>query len=107
MIYVLATIQIAEGRRADFVQIFGANVSNVLAEEGCIEYEPTVDLGTDLASQPDVRPDVVVVVEKWESMEALEAHLVAPHMLEYRKKVKEMVVGASLQILEPAALAPR
>lgn len=102
MIYVLATIQIAEGKRSDFVEIFRANVPNVLGEEGCLEYEPTIDLETDIAAQPDARPDVVVVVEKWESIEALEAHLVAPHMLEYRKKVKDMVAGASLQILEPA-----
>ena len=46
--------------------------------------------------------NVVTVVEKWASVEALEAHLMAPHMLEYRKRVKPMVVGTSLEILEPA-----
>ncbi|MBP89001.1 MAG: antibiotic biosynthesis monooxygenase [Planctomycetaceae bacterium] len=102
MIYVLATIEIADGKRAEFVKIFRDNVANVLAEEGCIEYEPTIDVDTDIAAQPDVRPNVVTVVEKWESFDALEAHLIAPHMLEYRKKVKDLVAGASLQILEPA-----
>ena len=33
---------------------------------------------------------------------ALEAHLVAPHMGPYRAKVKPIVVGTQLQILEPA-----
>ncbi len=102
MIYVVATIEVAAGRKADFVEALRANVPNVLAEDGCIEYEPTVDLDTEIAAQADARPDVVTVVEKWESLEALQAHLVAPHMLAYRQQVKDMVAGVSLQILEPA-----
>jgi len=102
MIYVLATVEIADGKRAEFVKAFRDNVANVLNEQGCIEYEPAVDVETDISAQPDARPNVVTVVEKWESLEALEAHLIAPHMLEYRKKVQDLVVGVSLQILEPA-----
>jgi quinol monooxygenase YgiN len=49
-----------------------------------------------------VRPDVVVVVEKWASLDHLKAHLTAPHMGEYRIRVKELVTGVSLQVLEPA-----
>jgi quinol monooxygenase YgiN len=102
MIYVLATIEIADGKRDEFVKHFRDNVPKVLNEEGCIEYEPTIDVQTDIAAQGDPRPNVVTVVEKWESLDALEAHLIAPHMLEYRKKVKDLVVGVSLQILGPA-----
>lgn len=102
MIYVIATIEIAEGKRDEFVDAFRANVPNVLAEEGCIEYEPTIDLSTDIAAQPAARDNVVTVVEKWESLDALHAHLVAPHMLTYREGVKEIVKGASIQILEAA-----
>ena len=102
MIYVIATIEVAAGRRADFLAILRANVPNVLAEDGCIEYLPTVDRDTDIAAQSDARPDTVTVVEKWESFAALEAHLVAPHMLEYRERVQDLVANVSLQILEPA-----
>jgi len=45
---------------------------------------------------------VVTIVEKWESLEALMAHAAAPHMTEYRAKVKDIVVGSALQILQPA-----
>jgi len=41
------------------------------------------------------------VVEKWESVEALKAHLQAPHMQAYRPRVKDFVVSAKLQILQP------
>ena len=45
---------------------------------------------------------MTVILEKWESLDHLNAHLAADHMDEYREKVKDLVVGVSLQILEPA-----
>jgi quinol monooxygenase YgiN len=102
MIFVIATIQLAPGKRADFLKEFHALVPKVHAEEGCIEYGPTIDVATLIPAQPPVRDDVVTVVEKWASLEALQAHLMAPHMLEYRGKVKAFVAGVSLQVLEPA-----
>lgn len=102
MIFVIATIQLAPGKRADFLKEFHALVPQVRAEEGCIEYGPTIDVATMIPSQPPVRDDVVTVVEKWASLEALQAHLMAPHMLEYRGKVKAFVAGVSLQVLQPA-----
>ena len=41
------------------------------------------------------------MLEKWESTEALEQHLLAPHMLEFRTQVKDMIKAVSLQILSP------
>jgi quinol monooxygenase YgiN len=102
MIYVIATVELAAGKREQFVKAFRANVPNVLAEKGCIEYEPTIDLSTEIKAQPTVRADVVTVVEKWESLDALKAHLVAPHMISYRETVKDLVKGVSIQVLEPA-----
>lgn len=102
MICVIATIEVVDGAREEFIAAFKANVPNVLAEEGCIEYAPTVDLATDIGAQGPLREQVVTIVEKWESLQALEAHLAAPHMLEYREQVKDLVRGVSLQILQPA-----
>ena len=74
----------------------------VRAEEGCLEYGPTVDARTDIATQPPPRENVVVVVEKWADVVALRKHMVAPHMQEYRVRVKELVAKVELRILEPA-----
>ena len=103
MICVLATIQVAEGRRGEFLAAFREVVPLVLAEEGCIEYGPMVDIETTFEKQPPIRPNSVTIVEKWEDVASLEAHLMAPHMLEYRKKVQDLVVDSSLLVLEPAA----
>ena len=102
MIIVLATIQIADGRRDDFVAEFHQVVPLVREEVGCIEYGPTIDAVTDIEKQEPRRENTVVIVEKWESLEALNDHLVAPHMGSYREKVADMVVGMNLQVLEPA-----
>lgn len=102
MICVIAKIEVAEGRRDDFLAEFRKIVPRVLEEEGCLEYGPMVQVPTSIPAQAPGQDNVVTVVEKWASVEALEAHLIAPQMVEYRKSVKGLVVGASLEILRPA-----
>lgn len=102
MIHVIATIELADGKREAFLEEFHRIVPLVRAEEGCLEYGPTIDVATGLAAQAPPRDNVVVVVEKWASLEALRAHLVAPHMTAYRPRVKDLVVGVNLQVLQPA-----
>ena len=102
MIYVLATIEVVAGKRDELLNEFRQMVPLVLAEEGCLDYGPAVDVETNLTAPPAVRENVVTVVEKWESIEALERHLIAPHVLQYRAKVKDLVVRTSLRILRPA-----
>lgn len=101
MIFVIATIEVKPGKREVFLAEFNKNVPNVRAENGCLEYGPTVDAKTDIKAQIQFRENVVTIVEKWESLQALHAHLVAPHMATYRERVKDYVVGATLQILDP------
>lgn len=101
MIKVIATIEAEPGRRSGFLTEFEKIIPKVRAEQGCIEYAPWVDVETNIAAQPAVRDGVVVIVEKWESLDDLENHLIAPHMLEYRKAVSGLVKNTSLQILAP------
>lgn len=102
MIYVVATIRTASGKRDALLEQFHRIVDLVRAEDGCLEYSPAIDLETDINAQPALRRDVVTVVEKWESLPHLQAHLNAPHMLEYRGNVKDIVTNVSIQVLEPA-----
>ncbi|GAB6190477.1 putative quinol monooxygenase [Desulfocastanea catecholica] len=101
MIYVIASIHIKEGRKMEFIDIFKANIPQVLAEKGCIEYAPTVDVPTGLAAQ-ELNADVVTIVEKWDDLDALRAHMAAPHMQAYQKKVKDIVEKVTLRVLERA-----
>ena len=101
MIHVIATIELNPGTRAAFLTEFRQIVAPVRAEAGCIEYSPTIDTETGIAAQGPSRPDVVTVVERWESLKHLQAHLAAPHMVDYRPRVKEFVKSVTLQILKP------
>ncbi|MEQ9406309.1 MAG: putative quinol monooxygenase [Fuerstiella sp.] len=101
MIIVIATIQCRPGTRDKFLAEFNQIVADVRAEAGCIEYGPTVDAATDLDKQ-DRDFNRVVIVEKWESLETLKAHLQAPHMEAYRPRVRAYVESSELRVLEAA-----
>ena len=102
MIHVIATIDLKEGCKGAFLDIFHSNIPNVKAEEGCISYEPTVDVDSSLPIQIGMREDVVTIVEAWEDLDALQAHLKTPHMAAYREEVKDLVNQVSLQVLKPS-----
>ena len=101
VIHVIATIDLNPGTRDAFLAEFRKIVAPVRTESGCLDYGPTIDADTGIAAQGSVRADVVTVVERWESLEHLQAHLVAPHMVAYRPKVKDFVKSVKLQILKP------
>ena len=103
MIHVIATVELNPGTRDKFLAEFSKLIPDVRAETGCIEYGPTIDADTDIAIQYKVGPDRVVVIEKWETVAALKAHGVAPHMQAYRAKVKDYVKGMELRVLSPAS----
>jgi quinol monooxygenase YgiN len=103
MIYVIATIEVAAGKRAEVLAEFRRIAPLVRAEDGCIEYGPAVDVPSGLAAQPPARPDVITVIEKWASLDALRAHTAAPHMDEYRRRVAGLVQRVTLHVLEPAS----
>jgi len=101
MINVIASIRVKPGRLSEFLEIFKSNVPSVREERGCIEYFPTIDIDADLPPQR-LDENVVTIIEKWESLEALYDHLNAPHMLDYKEKVKDIVEGVSIKVLQEA-----
>jgi len=99
MISVIASIQVKENCLDSFLEIFKSNIPNVMNEEGCVEYAPTIDLDTGLEPQA-LDPNVVTIIEKWETLECLQSHLTAPHMQEYKAKVADLVEHVSLKVLQ-------
>lgn len=101
MISVIASIRVKPGCREEFLTVLKANVPAVRAESGCFDYLPTVDIDAGLAAQ-ELDGALVTLIERWESVAALQAHLATPHMLAYRERVKELVAGVSLKVLQEA-----
>jgi quinol monooxygenase YgiN len=101
MIHVIAIITTKPGMREAFLKAAHTNIPNVLAEPGCIEYGAATD-AEDLGDfHTKFGPDVLVFVEKWQSREALLAHLTAPHMAEYAAKTKDWVADRIIHVLSP------
>ncbi len=101
MVHVIASIRVREGALGEYIALFKENVPNVLAEQGCIQYIPCLDADTGWKAQAR-DPNRMTVVEKWESMEALQAHARAPHMAAFRAKAGHLVDSMSLQVVQDA-----
>jgi quinol monooxygenase YgiN len=101
-VHVIAVITAKPGRGAELLQAFQANVPNVHAEEGCIEYVATVDAEGAGAIQTRFGEDTFVVVEKWASLDALAAHAAAPHMAAYAARTKDLIASRVIHVLSPA-----
>ena len=102
MIHIVAVITAKPGKREDILQHFRANLAAVRAEKGCIEYGPAIDADPAPSMQTKYGPDTFVVVEKWASLAALQAHAVAPHMQAYGERVKDLIADRTIHVLSPA-----
>jgi quinol monooxygenase YgiN len=102
VIHVVAIITAKPGMRQGILREFRANMPAVHAEKGCIEYGPAVDTPDFGKVQTQFGPDTFVVIEKWESADALKAHAAAPHMAAYAAKTKDMIANRVIHVLTPA-----
>ena len=102
MIHVIAMITAKPGMRAAILAAFHANMPAVRAEQGCIEYGPATDAEGIGPFQTKIGPDSLVVIEKWDSADALKAHAASPHMAAYGAKTREMIASRVIHVLAPA-----
>jgi quinol monooxygenase YgiN len=101
MIQVIATIELKPDCLDEFLAILRENVPNVKAEEGCLAYEPSIDVDSGLPVQGEIRQNTVTLVEAWLDLDSLHAHLKTSHMAAYREAVKDYVQDVRLQVLQP------
>ena len=99
MIRVVAVLTAKPGRRDECLAAFRANVPNVRAEKGCIEYAAHVDADGIGPFQAKFGPEAFVVLESWESPQALTDHIAAPHMREYGQKTKDLIASRVIHVL--------
>jgi quinol monooxygenase YgiN len=99
MLNVIATITIKESKAAEFRRVFIANVPNVLLEKGCLDYRLTTDFDTGFEQQLlDV--NTVTVIEQWNTFEDFKNHRLAPHMIEHKLNVQDIVETVSIKVLQ-------
>ena len=89
-VVVVATIRPLPDRRAEVIAAIEATIAQVHAEDdGCLLY--ALHEG----------PDRLVMIEKWESADALKAHAASPHMAAYAAKTRPMIANRVVHVLAP------
>ena len=101
MIHVIATVALRPGARESWLVEFHKMMPLARAEKGCIQYDPAVDSLTDIPTQTRTGEDKIVIIEAWADLAAFKSYLAAPYLAEYGARTKDLVVGRSVQILEP------
>ena len=100
-VHVIAILSAKLGQRSAVLSIFNANIPTVLAEDGCIVYEATVDAENAGQDKATFGPDTFVVIEKWSSMDALKTHSSSPHMQAFSAATEDMMEKRTVHFLSP------
>lgn len=103
MIHVIAYIRTRPGTRDEVLRAVLDNTPAVRAEPGCIRYEASIDATDAPPFQTPAGVDQVVVVEQWESREALLAHTRTEHMRTYGERTKPHVLERVIHVLSPVS----
>ncbi|MBJ8451945.1 antibiotic biosynthesis monooxygenase [Acinetobacter bereziniae] len=85
--------------KQQIIQAFRKITPTVLLEQGCHGYQLLVDANVDVNYQTQ-DADLIIMLEKWESIEHLNAHLQTKHMQAYQLEVKDHVAEVKIRILE-------
>ena len=89
-----------ETSRAEYIAKTCAIVDTVRAEKGCCEYRLLGDAATDWEKPQRFGDRTLWMLEKWESIGALKAHLETPHMKAFGPTVRPMRANGTFHVLE-------
>ncbi|MDY0971450.1 putative quinol monooxygenase [Siccibacter turicensis] len=101
MLTVIAEIRTRPGahHRQAVLDAFSRIIPAVLQEAGCHGYAPLIDHPAQVSFQT-TNPDSIMMLEQWESVAHLEAHLQTPHIKAWSEAVKGDVLETHIRILE-------
>ena len=91
MIIVTGTARFGAGKLAGLGDALARNIAATRAEAGCLAYSYGVDV---------LEPDLLHISEQWESMEAIDAHMAAPHMAELMGAIGPAIEAVSVKAYE-------
>jgi len=89
-----------EADKAAYVEKTRAILEAVRAEKGCCDYRLLGDAQTDWEKPMRFGERTLWMLEKWESVEALKAHLETPHMKAFGPIVRPMRSASTFHVLQ-------
>ena len=93
MIYVIARAEIAPDKFQDYLEELRKIVPEVRSEDGCIGYEPCVDLSGE--------GSFVTIVEMWQSEAQWRKHMTTEHMVRFKAVAGAWRVGNTVYAVKP------
>lgn len=100
-VYVLCRFDLKpDADIADYAAKTLGVVPTVRAEEGCSLYTLLKDADTDWDKPMKFGERTMFMLEKWDSVEALKAHLATPHMKAFGPTVRDMRTSSTFHVLE-------
>jgi len=102
MVLLFPQVTCREGMRDRYIREFDAIAPQVRQEPGCIEYNIYIDSGDDRFDNQK-RSDTVFLCEKWESVDALQAHSKNSEPLAaFRETVRPIKISSTYELITPA-----
>ena len=92
MIYVIAELRVKPGTADKAIAAARLSVAETVKENGCISYDMHRSV-TD--------PERLVLVERWETPEALKRHMETPHFKAWRAVSPDFVAERKVEIVTP------
>lgn len=91
MEYVIGWLRLKPGKRDEFMRVAKPVVATTQKEDGCLFYEfhPT-----------QLDPDLVVVIEGWQSIEQHQAHQKTPHHTAFGPEVVRLAIEGRFEEIE-------
>ncbi|MGH6663974.1 MAG: putative quinol monooxygenase [Pseudolabrys sp.] len=97
MIYVIAELSIKAGSAEKAAAAARQAVAATVKEDGCITYDMHLSVSD---------PTRLVVVERWASRDALNAHLQTPHLKTWRAAGADFITGRKVDVITPEKVEP-
>ena len=101
MIYGVVSVRVKPGKKEEFITLFKSITGKVREEKGCVQYVAVVDFDIKAPGQA-LDKDVVTILERWESLEALQKHLSMPYMVDFFQKQAPLTEETILKMLQEA-----
>jgi len=89
MTAVIARYTLLDGKADEFQEIVKKLIEPTRKEKGCIFYE---------CARSNDDPQKFVMMENWESREALDEHFKAPHFVELVPKMRALLAERTVEI---------
>jgi quinol monooxygenase YgiN len=96
LLTVIAYMRAADGRADELREALLALIAPTAAERGYVNYDPHESV---------TEPGVFFFYENWDSADDLDAHLAAPHLVEFAARIPELLDDDGLTITRLKRLA--